>query len=284
MVSERPPVTRSAVFFASAPGTDAPLPLFSTHWSDGLGEEFHMGNENERKHDPAENRQNQMGGGPDDAKTGGDESNVGLRNDVGGGARGMGVGSAGVIGGSADFLTDTDATAENQPTSGQQSQQNEFGERQVGQGHRTFGAAENMTGQSGQIGGDSSFGGQSGSGTSAIAGNSGQSDLGSAGIGSGGGQSSSGEATTGSGDSGTDTGDDIGPGGQSEIGGASDLGGGETGLGSGFVSSQDDSSGDYLQQGSDSGSDMDDASGGGDFARDGQGALDDDGSSRAGAA
>jgi hypothetical protein len=198
-----------------------------------------VGNENERKHNPAENRQNQMGGGPDDAKTGGDESNVGLANDAGGAARGMGVGTTGVIGGSADFLADTEASAQSQPTTGQQSQQGELGQQQAGQGHGTFGAAANMTGQSGQIGGDSSFGGQSGSGTSAIGGNSGQSDLGSAGIGSGGGQSSSGESVAPSGgsgsniDDGDESNDDIGPGGQSEIGGASDLGGGETGLGSG---------------------------------------------------
>ena len=210
-----------------------------------------MANENERKHDPAENRQNRMGGGPDDAKIGGDEKNVGLTNDVGGGAaRGMGVGTTGVIGGSADFLTDTDASAQSETTTGQQSQQNEMGQQQSGQGGALFGSAENTTRQSDQIGGDSSFGGQSGSGTSAMGGNSGQSDLGSAGIGSGGGQSSSGEATSGSGGSaGADDSDaDIGPGGQSEIGGASDLGGGETGLGSA----------------------------GSDFARDGQGAVEED--------
>lgn len=217
-----------------------------------------MGNENERKHDPAENRQNRMGGGPDDAKTGGDESNVGLAGDAGGAARGMGVGTTGIIGGSADFLADTESSAESRPAIGQQSQQNEFGQQQSGQGQGSFGTAANMTGQSGQIGGDSSFGGQSGSGTSAIGGNSGQSDLGSAGVGSGGGQSSSGETVSGTGgsstdSSGEDSGDDIGPGGQSEVGGASDLGGGETGLGSGA-----------------------------DFARDGQGALDEDGDSGSG--
>ncbi len=76
----------------------------------------------------------------------------------------------------------------------------------------------------------------------------------------GGGQSSGGETLSRCGESasGDDTDDDIGPGGQSEIGGASDLGGGETGLGSGFVPSQDEQS---------------DAS---DFARDGEGALDED--------
>ena len=63
-----------------------------------------QGNENERKRNPLDNRGDQIGDPWDDAKTGGDEKNVGMAGDAGGAARGMGVGSTGVIGGSAEFL------------------------------------------------------------------------------------------------------------------------------------------------------------------------------------
>ena len=68
-----------------------------------------MGNENERKRNPAENREERMGHQWDDAKTGGDEETVGLTNDrgfgAGGGPDSNSVGSVGIIGGSAEFLT-----------------------------------------------------------------------------------------------------------------------------------------------------------------------------------
>ena len=67
-----------------------------------------QGNENERKRNPIDNRGDQIGDRWDDAKTGGDEANVGVAGDAGGGARGMGVGSTGVIGGSAEFLAGED--------------------------------------------------------------------------------------------------------------------------------------------------------------------------------
>lgn len=135
-----------------------------------------MGNENERKHNPGENRENWMGGGPDSAKKGGgDESNVGLTGPAGG-EGGMGAGSGGIIGGSADFLTDEQPAA---ALGGQNSHENEFGAQHSGSGEPGFGARENMTDQQG---GDTSFGGRTGSGSSFIASDSGQSDLGSAGV------------------------------------------------------------------------------------------------------
>ena len=42
-----------------------------------------MGNDNERKHDPAENRENSQGHPFDNAKTGGGETTVGLTGDQG---------------------------------------------------------------------------------------------------------------------------------------------------------------------------------------------------------
>ena len=77
-----------------------------------------LGNENERKRNPLDNRGDQIGGPWDDAKTGGDEKNAGVSGDAGGAARGMGVGSTGVIGGSADFLEgeDSDETTTEAPT------------------------------------------------------------------------------------------------------------------------------------------------------------------------
>jgi hypothetical protein len=134
-----------------------------------------MGNENERKHDPAENRQEWMGGGPDVAKKGGgDESNVGLTGPAGG-EGGMGAGSGGVIGGSADFLTDPEPATQAAPMAGgQQSEQSEHGLQQTG-----VGVQHNMTDQQG---GDTSFGGRTGAGSSFLASDTGQSDLGSAGV------------------------------------------------------------------------------------------------------
>ncbi|HEX8412451.1 MAG TPA: hypothetical protein VF637_00995 [Sphingomicrobium sp.] len=137
-----------------------------------------MGNENERKHDPAENRQEWMGGGPDTAKKGGgNESNVGLTGPSGG-EGGMGAGSGGVIGGSADFLTDpapaTQATQDAPVTGGQRSHESEYGLREAGSG-----VQHNMTDQQG---GDTSFGGRTGAGSSFLASDTGQSDLGSAGV------------------------------------------------------------------------------------------------------
>jgi hypothetical protein len=62
-----------------------------------------MGNESERKHDPAENRAKEMGHRWDEVKTGGDEQNVGQTGEAGFG--GQTAGSGGVIGGSTDFLS-----------------------------------------------------------------------------------------------------------------------------------------------------------------------------------
>ena len=78
-----------------------------------------MGNENERKRNPSESRQEVTGYGEEDVKTGGDEQTVGLADDPGfgegGGPTSNSVGSVGIIGGSADFLTDEDSTGEGSP-------------------------------------------------------------------------------------------------------------------------------------------------------------------------
>lgn len=69
-----------------------------------------MGNENERKRNPARDRKERIGHKWDDAKTGGREQTVGQTNDrgfgKGGGPDSNSVGTVGVIGGSPDFLTD----------------------------------------------------------------------------------------------------------------------------------------------------------------------------------
>lgn len=188
-----------------------------------------MGNENERKRDPAENRKNEMGHPWDEVKTGGDERNVGLTGDAGFGPGGTGmgggsVGSPGIIGGSAEFL------------SGESRQQS--GEAPQGTSDRNIGSETKQV-LTGERGGDDSFGGQAGSGTSAIAANNSRADLGASGAGSPGGERGQDEKEPA-----------VGPGGQSEIGGASDLGGGETGLGDGGGTSDEDAeeSGDYLQK------------------------------------
>ena len=188
-----------------------------------------MGNENERKRDPAENRKNEMGHQWDEVKTGGNERNVGLTGDAGFGPGGAGVGSSsvgtpGIIGGSAEFL------------SGESRQQSAEGS---GAADQSIGSETKQV-LTGDQGGDDSFGGQAGSGTSAIAANNSSDDLGAAGAGPGGGKNPS--------DEGAEE-PATGPGGQSEIGGASDLGGGETGLGSGrgSIASGGDESSDYLE-------------------------------------
>lgn len=177
-----------------------------------------MGNENERKRDPARDREERMGHQFDDAKTGGRETNVG-QSDVSGATGGQGVGTGGTIGGSDAFLTGDQSAAGG-------------GQDMIGDSSPTLSAAEaqgsgreEASGQvlTGDQEGDDNFGGRTGSGTSAIAANNSRADLGASGEGS------------------PARGADepaIGPGGQSEIGGASDLGGGETGLGdggSGFI-------------------------------------------------
>ena len=178
-----------------------------------------MGNENERKRDPAENRETRRGGGPDEAKTGGDEKNVGLTGTTAGAAGGQSAGSGGAVGGSAEFL------------SGEEGQQPEAA---ASSGERTGQDTSHvLTGDQENSG---MFSGQPQSGTSAIAGNSSRADLGASGAGSPGSQ-------------GTDDEPRVAPGGQSEIGGASDLGGGETGEGSGFIGSgSDEDSSDYLRE------------------------------------
>ena len=190
-----------------------------------------MGNENERKRNPAENRENEMGHQWDEVKTGGKERNVGLTGDAGFGPGGAGVGGSsvgtpGVIGGSAEFLE-----GESRQQSGEPSQATT--DQNIG--------SETKQVLTGEQGGDDSFGGQAGSGTSATAANNSRADLGASGAGSPGGQSESGQA-------GKEPA--VGPGGQSEIGGASDLGGGETGRGSGqgFIANESDDSSDYLQK------------------------------------
>ena len=74
-----------------------------------------MGNENERKRNPADNRERQTGHDFDDVKTGGDEPNVGITKDRGLGERGAvsggSVGSVGIVGGSAEFLADDEDSA-----------------------------------------------------------------------------------------------------------------------------------------------------------------------------
>ena len=209
-----------------------------------------MGNENERKRDPAENRENEMGHRWDEVKTGGSERNVGLTGDAGFGPGGAGVGSTGsggTIGGSAEFLS-----GERREQSGYGSQGGPAGSTDSG---IDSGAKQVLTGDQE---GDDNFGGRTGSGTSAMAANNSRDDLGASGAGSPGRQSGDSDDPS------------IGPGGQSEIGGASDLGGGETGQGSGegFIGSQaDNDSGDYLQN---------DGNPKGGFAEQGRGAPDRD--------
>ena len=87
-----------------------------------------MGNENERKRNPSESRQEVTGFGDEDVKTGGDEQTVGLANDPGfgegGGPTSTSVGSVGIIGGSADFLTAEDSTGEGStPTASEKSEE-----------------------------------------------------------------------------------------------------------------------------------------------------------------
>jgi hypothetical protein len=132
-----------------------------------------MGNENERKHDPAENRREWLGHEFDEAKTGGSETNVG-QTGAAAGTGGMSTGSGGVIGGSSDFLTDPLVDA---PTAVQQDGGSP--DRVEMEPQSSSGNQQNLGGQQG---GDTTFGG-SGSGSSFMASNTGQSDLGSAGIG-----------------------------------------------------------------------------------------------------
>ena len=74
-----------------------------------------MGNENERKRNPSESRKELTGYGDEHVKTGGDEQTVGIANDPGfgkgGGPTSNSVGSVGIIGGSAGFLTEGEDTS-----------------------------------------------------------------------------------------------------------------------------------------------------------------------------
>lgn len=190
-----------------------------------------MGNENERKHDPAENRQERMGHPWDDVKHGGDERNVGLTGDAGsgsGGVTGSSAGTSGVVGGSSDFLAGQaqDGSGETRQDSRPSSQDENIGQdtKQVLTGDQR---------------GSGNFSGQPQGGTSAVAANNSRADLGASGAGA-----------SGEGRRDTDS-PQVGPGGQSEIGGASDLGGGETGLGDkqGFIGSgSEEDSADYLEK------------------------------------
>lgn len=213
-----------------------------------------MGNENERKRDPAENRENEMGHQWDEVKTGGDERNVGLTGDAGFGPGGSGMtgssaGTGGAIGGSAEFLSGESRQPSGSGSKGGASS----ADRDIG--------SETKQVLTGDQEGDDNFGGRTGSGTSAIAANNSRADLGASGAGSPGGQSATGEAAPdrsrgdkpARGQDSERSSDDepaVGPGGQSEIGGASDLGGGETGLGDGGGTSDSDAEepSDYLQK------------------------------------
>ena len=86
--------------------------------------EDNQGNENERKRNPLETRGDVIGDPWDNAKTGGGEKNVGQGDDAGGGARSMGVGSTGVIGGSAEFLAgeETGEVAATETTRGKEQE------------------------------------------------------------------------------------------------------------------------------------------------------------------
>ena len=201
-----------------------------------------MGNENERKHDPSENRESRQGHQWDEVKTGGDERTVGLTGDRGlggGGVHGSSPGTGGVIGGSSAFLNGEDSPSSDSQQSGYGSQGGPAGSSDPGEqiGSET---KQVLTGD--QSGGNT-FGGQTGSGTSTIAANNSSADLGA-----GGPPGSAGRNEQGSN---RDSDDEprIGPGGQSEIGGASDLGGGETGQGDGggFIGSGGDDGSDYLR-------------------------------------
>lgn len=195
-----------------------------------------MGNENERKRDPAENRENRMGHKFDDVKTGGDEKTVGLTGDTAGGGGAGSVGSGGAIGGSETFATG-DKSA---PGGGQQAGHGSNGEPTASTDPAAGSEDQSQTKQvlTGDQGGDDNFSGQPQGGTSAIAANNSRDDLGASGAGSPGKQGSGSKEEP-----------EIGPGGQSEIGGASDLGGGETGKGSGgFIGSDGEESDDYLER------------------------------------
>ena len=197
-----------------------------------------MGNENERKRDPSENRENRQGHEWDEVKTGGDERNVGLTGDRGfggGGVHGSSPGTGGVIGGSPAFLSGEDSASGGGQQSGYGSQGGPAGSTDPGIDEVGSETKQVLTGD--QSGG-TTFGGQTGSGTSAIAANNSSGDLGAGGPPGGADRNDEDEPR-------------IGPGGQSEIGGASDLGGGETGQGDGggFIGSRGDEDGsDYLQK------------------------------------
>ena len=137
-----------------------------------------MGNENERKRDPARDREERMGHQFDDAKTGGRETNVG-QSDVSGATGGQGVGTGGTIGGSDAFLTgERSAAGGGQDMIGDSSPTLSQGEAQ-GSG-RAEASGQVLTGDQE---GDGNFGGRTGSGTSAIAANNSSADLGASGEG-----------------------------------------------------------------------------------------------------
>lgn len=123
-----------------------------------------MGDENIRKRDPAENRRERAGYPEDGAKTGGEESNVGLTNSTVGRT---GAGSGGAIGGSDDFLSGETGS----------SAPGEFGPDETSIGDETRQVL------AGDQEGDSNFGGRTGSGKSFIASNKSRDDLGAAGAG-----------------------------------------------------------------------------------------------------
>lgn len=120
-----------------------------------------MGNDNERKHDPAENRENSQGHPFDNAKTGGGETTVGLTGDQAGSPTAQGSGSGGEMGGQA----------------GQQSPSGS-----AGQSGETGGSASGQVLTGDQPGADT-FSGQPQSGTSTLAANRSGADLGASGAG-----------------------------------------------------------------------------------------------------
>lgn len=125
-----------------------------------------MANENERKHDPAENRQAEAGHPFDDAKTGGGERTVGLTGDQGGTPTGQGAGSGGQMGGQA---------GQQSPGGAQQSMGESSSDR-----HDPSADNQVLTGD--QPGADT-FSGQPQSGTSTLAANRSRDDLGASGAG-----------------------------------------------------------------------------------------------------
>jgi hypothetical protein len=218
-----------------------------------------MANENERKHDPAENRREEMGHRWDAAKTGGDEKNVGQ---TGGAVSGNSVGTNAPIGGSASFLSGEDQQDRDERTS-PESAEGQFAEQGSAAMGRAMDGGPQGTGSTGAVlpgGADSEFARTSGGQTMGMtepSGQGGSSASGQAepnqvltgdqgGSGTLAGQPQSGTSAMAANNSRADLGAaGVGPNGQQSSGIES---GGTPGA---FVGREQPDSGDYVQQGRD---------------------------------